>query len=193
MGPKLAPLGRAWAPWHLVLRLRGAARAAAAPLMAPGGAGAARGSMRSIASNDCRRRTGLEGGTSPRLVGFRKSRKALWASVPFEELSVSGGHASCARYAHRERALRDPQRRPTDPPESALTSNYRSISGLELAGAAEFGALRRLRWRPRRQPAVSATARACPLLQTRPHPPPRPRAAASTASSGSAHLQSESS
>ena len=106
MGPKLAPLGRGWAPWHLVLRLRGAARAAAAPLMAPGGAGPARESMRSIASNDCRRRTVLEGGTSPRLVGFRKSRKALWASVPFEELSVSGGHASCARYAHRERALR---------------------------------------------------------------------------------------
>ena len=47
MGPKLAPLGRPWAPWHLVLRLRGAARAAAAPLMAPGGAGPARGSMRS--------------------------------------------------------------------------------------------------------------------------------------------------
>ena len=105
-GPKLAPLGRVWAPWHLVLRLRGAARAAAAPLMAPGGAGAARGSMRSIVSNDRRRRTGSEGGTSPRLVGFRKSRKALWASVPFEELSVSGGHASRARYAHRERALR---------------------------------------------------------------------------------------
>ena len=62
----------------------------------------------------------------------------------------------------------DPQRRPTDPPESALTSNYRSISGLEVDGAAEFGALRRLRRRPRRQPAVSATARACPLLQTRP-------------------------
>ena len=37
------------------------------------------------------------------------------------------------------------------------------------------------------------TGRPCPLLQTRPHPPPRPRAAASTASSGSAHLQSESS
>ena len=87
----------------------------------------------------------------------------------------------------------DPQRRPTDPPESALTSNCRSISGLEVDGAAEFGALRRLRRRPRRQPAVSATARACPLLQTRPHPPPRPRAAASTASSGSAHLQSASS
>ena len=33
----------------------------------------------------------------------------------------------------------DPQRRPTDPPESALTSNCRSISGLELAGAAEVG------------------------------------------------------
>jgi hypothetical protein len=47
MGPKLAPLGRPWAPWHLVLRLRGAARAAAAPLMAPGGAGPARESMRS--------------------------------------------------------------------------------------------------------------------------------------------------
>ena len=83
----------------------------------------------------------------------------------------------------------DPQRRPTDPPESALTSNCRSISGLELAGAAEFGALRRLRRRPRRQPAVSATARACPLLQTRPHPPPRPRAAASTAGRGSVQLQ----
>ena len=54
----------------------------------------------------------------------------------------------------------DPQRRPTDPPESALTSNYRSISGLEVDGAAEFGALRRLRRRPRRQPAVSAAARA---------------------------------
>ena len=33
----------------------------------------------------------------------------------------------------------DPQRRPADPPESALTSNCRSISGLELAGAAEVG------------------------------------------------------
>ena len=68
----------------------------------------------------------------------------------------------------------DPQRRPTDPPESALTSNCRSMSELEVDGAAEFGALRRLRRRPRRQPAVSATARACPLLQTRPHPPPPP-------------------
>ena len=87
----------------------------------------------------------------------------------------------------------DPQRRPTDPPESALTSNYRSIGGLEVDGAAEFGALRRLRRRPRRQPAVSATARACPLLQTRPHPPPRPRAAASAAARGSVQLQPESS
>ena len=54
----------------------------------------------------------------------------------------------------------DPQRRPTDPPESALTSNCRSMSELEVDGAAEFGALRRLRRRPRRQPAVSAAARA---------------------------------
>ena len=54
----------------------------------------------------------------------------------------------------------DPQRRPTDPPESALTSNCRSMSELEVDGAAEFGAPRRLRRRPRRQPAVSAAARA---------------------------------
>ena len=54
----------------------------------------------------------------------------------------------------------DPQRRPIDPPESALTSNCRSMSELEVDGAAEFGALRGLRRRPRRQPAVSAAARA---------------------------------
>ena len=54
----------------------------------------------------------------------------------------------------------DPQRWPTDPPESALTLNCRSMNGLEVDGAAEFGALRRLRRRPRQQPAVSAAARA---------------------------------
>ena len=57
--------------------------------------------MRSIVSNDSRRRTGSDGGTSPRLVGFCKSRKARWASVPFEKLSVSGGHAPRARYLSR--------------------------------------------------------------------------------------------
>ena len=33
-GPKLAPLGRVWAPWHLFLRLRGTARAAKAARVA---------------------------------------------------------------------------------------------------------------------------------------------------------------
>ena len=72
----------------------------------------------------------------------------------------------------------DPQRRPTDPPESALTSNCRPIIGLEVDGAAEVRGLRWLRRRPRRQPAVSAAARACRPLRRRPKPPPRPRAVA---------------
>ena len=66
----------------------------------------------------------------------------------------------------------DPQRRPTDPPESALTSNCRPIIGLEVDGAAEVRGLRWLRRRPRRQPAVSAAARACRPLQRRPKQSP---------------------
>ena len=41
-GPKLAPLGRAWAPWHLFLRLCGPARAAKAARVAILGCSAAR-------------------------------------------------------------------------------------------------------------------------------------------------------
>ena len=41
-GPKLAPLGRVWAPWHLFLRLRGTARAAEAARAAIWGCSAAR-------------------------------------------------------------------------------------------------------------------------------------------------------
>jgi hypothetical protein len=52
--------------------------------------------------------------------------------------------------------------------------------------------LHRLRRRPRRQPAVSAAAWACPLIQTRPHLPPLPRAAASATARSSAKLQPES-
>ena len=82
----------------------------------------------------------------------------------------------------------DPQRRPTDPPESALTSNCRSMSELEVDGAAEFGAPRRLRRRPRRQPAVSAAARACSLLEGRPRAPCWAPVAASAAATAQLNI-----
>ena len=69
-------------------------------------------------------------------------------------------------------------------PEIALTSNYRSISGLELAGAAEFGALRRLR----RRTAADAAAAGC--LGHRTGMPAAPDAAAPASAAASGCLRS---
>ena len=60
------------------------------------------------------------------------------------------------------------------------------MSGLEVDGAAEFGALRRLRRRPRRQPAVSAAARAWAVTRGGPSPPPGPCEASTAANNDSA-------
>ena len=119
----------------------------------------------SATPSDCG--TGGGGGVSGQMADTHTSSRLLGVAQLLDEIRF------------------DPQRRSTDPPESALTSSNLELSvdqrARGLDGAAEFGALRRLRRRPRRQPAVSATVRTCPLLQTRPHPPPRPRAAASAA------------
>ena len=94
----------------------------------------------SATPSDCG--TGGGGGVSGQMADTHTSSRLLGVAQLLDEIRF------------------DPQRRSTDPPESALTSNCRSMSGLEVDGAAEFGALRRLRRRPRRQPAVSAAARA---------------------------------
>ena len=72
----------------------------------------------------------------------------------------------------------DPTDRPTDRPTDPHRANLpRRLAPQRPARAGRripIRALRRLRRRPRRQPAVSAAARACPLLRRRPKPSPGP-------------------
>ena len=79
-----------------------------------------------------------------------------------------------------------PTKRPSDRPGGDIPCRSAPSAAARARRRSSSRALRRLRRLPRRQPAVSATARACPLLQTRPHPPLRPRAAASAAARDSA-------
>ena len=64
-----------------------------------------------------------------------------------------------------------PTERLTHPPRGNLPPQSAVGAARRAQRAAEAGGLHRPRRRPRRQSAISAAARACPLLEGRPKPP----------------------
>ena len=78
-----------------------------------------------------------------------------------------------------------PTERLTHPPRGKLPPQSAVGAARRAQRAAEAGGLHRPRRRPRRQSAISAAARACPLLEGRPKPPYGAAVTASAAATSS--------
>ena len=135
-------------------------------------------------------------------LGFRAKQMATPKNLVTNEPNNRANQRQRSRKPAAKSARPHSTDRPTDTHrdnrERTYLADERLQRLLELAGAAEVGACAGCDGFRDGSPcgsrrAVSATARACPLLQTRPHPPPRPRAAANAAVSVPRNLQSVSS